>query len=151
MHAQYPPADMISAPTRICHWLKDEPVLSSRPTNLPLKQASRSGMPFLVYWLAWYLTTHQPRDSTYFCTWRENVLSSMPRAGLLSLPQTMSEDIVELAKVILNVTAVLSSLRSLRGNLRERGHTLHTATQLTPERVIPKLSVDLSSNVLGGV
>lgn len=68
-------------------------------------------MPFLVYWLAWYLTTHQPRDSTYFCTWRENVLSSMPRAGLLSLPQTMSEDIVELAELILNVMLDFLGLR----------------------------------------
>lgn len=60
-------------------------------------------MPFLVYWLAWYLTTHQPRDSTYFCTCLENVLSSMPRAGTKPLLQTMSEDIVELTEVVVNV------------------------------------------------
>ena len=68
-------------------------------------------MPFLVYWLAWYLTTHQPLDSMYFCTCRENVLSSMPRAGLLSLPQTMSENVVELAEVVFNVLLDFLSLR----------------------------------------
>lgn len=71
-------------------------------------------MPFLVYWLAWYLTTHQPRDSRYFCTCLENVLSSMPRAGPSSLLQTMLEDIVELAEVVLNVLLDFLGLR-LRG------------------------------------
>lgn len=80
-------------------------------------------MPFLVYWLAWYLTTHQPRDSTYFCTWRENVLSSMPRAGTGSLPQTMSENVVELSEVVFDV---LLDFISLGLNLSELGHTRHT-------------------------
>ena len=80
-------------------------------------------MPFLVYWLAWYLTTHQPLPSIYFCTCLENVLSSMPRAGLMSLPQTMSENVVELAEVVFNV--LLDSI-SLGLNLSERGHTRHT-------------------------
>lgn len=68
-------------------------------------------MPFLVYWLAWYLTTHQPRDSTYFCTCLENVLSSMPRAGHRSLLQTMSENVVELAELVLNVLLDFLGLR----------------------------------------
>lgn len=80
-------------------------------------------MPFLVYWLAWYLTTHQPRDSRYFCTCLENVLSSMPRAGAKPLLQTMSEDIVELAEVVFDV--LLDFLR-LGLNLSELGHTCYT-------------------------
>lgn len=80
-------------------------------------------MPFLVYWLAWYLTTHQPLPSMYFCTCLENLLSSMPRAGLLSLPQTMSENVVELAEVVFDV---LLDFLSLGLNFRELGHTRHT-------------------------
>lgn len=80
-------------------------------------------MPFLVYWLAWYLTTHQPRDSRYFCICLENLLSSMPRAGLLSLPQTMSENVVELAEVVF---VVLLDFLSLGLNLSELGHTCYT-------------------------
>jgi hypothetical protein len=68
-------------------------------------------MPFLVYWLAWYLTTHQPRDSRYFCTCLENILSSMPRAGLRSLLQTMSENVVELAEVVFDVLLDFLGLR----------------------------------------
>lgn len=81
-------------------------------------------MPFLVYWLAWYLTTHQPRDSRYFCTCLENVLSSMPRAGHLSLPQTMSENVVELSKVVIDV--LLDFILNLVLNLSELGHTCYT-------------------------
>lgn len=81
-------------------------------------------MPFLVYWLAWYLTTHQPRDSRYFCTCLENVLSSMSRAGLLSLPQTMSENVVELSEVVFDVLLVF--LLNLKVDLGELGHTCDT-------------------------
>lgn len=81
-------------------------------------------MPFLVYWLAWYLTTHQPRDSRYFCTCLENVLSNMPRAGLLSLPQTMSENVVELSEVVFDVLLVF--LVNLKVDLSELGHTCDT-------------------------
>ena len=83
----------------------------------------RSGIPFLVYWLAWYLTTHQPRDSMYFCMCLENVLSSMPRAGTKPLLQTMLEDIVELAEVVFDVLLVFLSLGL---NLNELGNTRHT-------------------------
>lgn len=68
-------------------------------------------MPFLVYWLAWYFTTHQPLPSMYFCTCLENVLSSMPRAGRRSLLQTMSENVVELAELVLNVLLDFLGLR----------------------------------------
>jgi len=81
-------------------------------------------MPFLVYWLAWYLTTHQPRDSRYFCTCLENVLSSMPRAGIKPLPQTMSENVVELTELVVNV--LLDFLLNLKVNLSELGHTCYT-------------------------
>lgn len=81
-------------------------------------------MPFLVYWLAWYLTTHQQRDSRYFCTCLENVLSSMSRAGLLSLPQTMSENVVELSEVVFDVLLVF--LVNLKVDLSELGHTCDT-------------------------
>lgn len=81
-------------------------------------------MPFLVYWLAWYLTTHQPLLSMYFWINLENLLSSMPRAGLLSLPQTMSENVVELAEVVFDV--LLDSLLNLGLDLRELGHTCYT-------------------------
>lgn len=80
-------------------------------------------MPFLVYWLAWYLTTHQPLPSMYFCTCLENLLSSMPRAGLRSLLQTMSENVVKLAEVVFDV---LLDFLSLGLNLSELGHTRHT-------------------------
>ena len=81
-------------------------------------------MPFLVYWLAWYLTTHQPLFSMYFWTCLENVLSSMPRAGLMSLLQTMSENVVELPEVVFDV--LLGFLLNLLLNLRELGHTCYT-------------------------
>lgn len=84
-------------------------------------------MPFLVYWLAWYLTTHQPRDSRYFCTCLENVLSNMPRAGITSLLQTMSENVVELAELAeLVVNGLLVFLLNLKVDLSELGHTCYT-------------------------
>nr|DAJ33366.1 MAG TPA: hypothetical protein [Caudoviricetes sp.] len=66
----------------------------------------------------------------------------------MSLLQTMSENVVELSELVLNV---LLDFLNFMLNLRELGHTCYVAAQLALVAVVLELYVDSSANVFAGV